>query len=118
MKVTDNVRLRSFLKTLEDDKKLIYKPDGRWHLGEKTLLQVPYENIKDAFGYMCSYYNVPNNADKLKDLMHDVVNKEYLDNIKDEKDFTWLAKVMGITSAFKKKEKIRSMVYDAFSIAL
>jgi hypothetical protein len=118
MKVTDNVRLRAFIKNLEDTKKLIYKPDGRYHLGDKTLLQVPFESIKDTFGYICSYYNVPNNAEKLQDLMRDVVNKEYLDNIKDEKDFTWLAKVMGINTPFKKKEELRSMVYDAFSIAL
>jgi len=116
MKVTDNVRLRAFLKTLEDDKKLVYKPDGRWHLGDKTLLQVPFESIKDAFGYMCSYYNVPNNADKLKDLMRDVVNKEYLDKITDPKDFKWIAKVMELATSFKKPEDVKEAVYKVFSI--
>jgi hypothetical protein len=118
MKVTDNVRLRAFIKNLEDSKKLIYKPDGRYHLGEKTLLQVPYDAIGDTFGYVCNFYSVPNNADKLQELMRDVMNKEYLDNITDSKDLVWIAKIMGINTAFKKSEELKSMVYGAFSVAL
>ena len=118
MKVTDNVRLRAFIKKLEDDKKLIYKPDGRYRLGDKVLMQVPQARLQTKFEYLCEYYNIPNNHDKLQELMRDVVDKEYLDSVTDDKDFTWLAKVMGINTPFKKKEELKSMVYDAFSIAL
>jgi hypothetical protein len=118
MKVTDNVRLRAFIKRLEDDKKLVYKPDGRYHLGDKTLVQVPQSDIQNRFEWLCGYYNISNNADKLQELMRDVVDKAYLDKITEDKDFTWLCKVMGISVPFKKKEEIKSMVYDAFSIAL
>lgn len=118
MKVTDSIRLRAFIKGLEDDKKLVYKPDGRYRLGDKVLMQVPQSEINKRFEYICGYYAIPNNSDKLVELMRDVVDKEYLDNIKDDKDFTWLAKVMGVNTAFKKKEELKSIVYDAFSIAL
>jgi hypothetical protein len=50
--------------------------------------------------------------------MRDVVDKAYLDGLTDPKDLIWLAKVMGINTSFKKKEELKSMVYDAFSIAL
>jgi hypothetical protein len=118
MKVTDNVRLRAFLQKLIDDNKLVYKQDGRYRLGDKVLMQVPQSEINKRFEYLCSYYNISNNQDKLQELMRDVVNKEFLDGIKDDKDITWLSKVMGINTPFKKKEELRSLVYDAFSIAL
>lgn len=118
MKVTDSIRLRAFIKGLEDDKKLVYKADGRYRLGDKVLMQVPQSEINKRFEYICGYYAIPNNSDKLVELMRDVVDKEYLDNIKDDKDFTWLSKVMGVNTAFKKREELKSIVYDAFSIAL
>ncbi len=117
MKVTDNIRLRSFIKTLLDNKVIEYKPDGRFRIGDKVLCQVTYEHLKDTFNFICNYYGAPNNADKLQDLMKDVVTKETLDKF-DEKDITWMAKVMDVTVAFKKKEEIKKLVYEAFSITL
>jgi hypothetical protein len=117
MKVGDNVRLRAFIKQLEDDRKLVYKPDGRYRIGEKLLVQVPQPEIQNRFEWLCSYYNMPNNSDKLQELMRDSVDKEYLDKIKDPKDFTWLAKVMGLTVSFKKSEEVKEAVYNIFSIA-
>jgi hypothetical protein len=49
--------------------------------------------------------------------MRDAVDKEYLDKIKDPKDFAWLAKVMGLTVSFKKSEEVKEAVYNIFSIA-
>jgi len=118
MKVTDAVRLRAFIQGLIDDNKLVYKPDGRYRLGEKAIVQVPQSEINKRVEWLYGYYNMPNNNDKLQELMRDVVDKEYLDSLVDDKDFAWLAKTMGINVAFKKKEDIKSMVYDAFSIAL
>jgi len=116
MKVTDSIRLRAFIKGLEDDKKLVYKPDGRYRLGDKILMQVPQSEINKRFEYICGYYAIPNNSDKLIELMRDVVNKEYLDNIKDQKDFVWLAKIMGLATSFKKSEEVKEAVYNIFSI--
>jgi len=118
MKVTDNIRLRAFIRRIMDDGKLIYKPDGRYRVGEKILLQLPATELKNGFNYLCNFYHSPNNADRLKELLIDTVDKEYLDSIKDDKDFAWLSKVMGVTTAFKKKEETRSLVYGAFNIAL
>jgi hypothetical protein len=50
--------------------------------------------------------------------MRDVIDKEYLDGINDDKDFTWIAKTLDVNTAFKKKEDLRSTVYGAFNIAL
>ncbi len=118
MKVTDAVRLRAFIRKLMDEQKLIYKPDGRFWVGSKNIMQVPASAINDRFNYLCNYYSAPNNTDKLQELMRDVVTKDYLDSLKDDKEFKWLSKVMGIQSAFKKGEDIKSMVYDAFNVAL
>ena len=118
MKVTDNVRLRALLQKLIDEKKLVYKPDGRYRLGDKLLMQVPQTEIGRTFEYICGYYSMATNADKLQELLRDIVNKEFLDNIVDDKDYVWIGKVMGVNSAFKKKEELKTLVYGAFSIAL
>ena len=120
LKITDNIRLRAFIRQLFDSKIINYKDDGRLWLGDKVkqLLQVPYSGIKEYFDYICNLYGSYNYADKLKDLMRDVVTKEMLDAIVDDKDFIWLGKVMGITTAFKKKEDTKRLVYEAFSFAL
>lgn len=120
MKVTDAVRLRAFLRKQLDNKVIEYKLDGKFKIADKVLMQVPYTEVTKGttFEYLCNFYHAPNNADKLRELMTDTVSKEYLDNIKDDRDYGWLAKVMGITVAFKKKEEVKELVYSAFNIAL
>ena len=118
MKVTDSIRLRAFIKGLEDDKKLFYKPDGRYRLGDKVLMQVPQSEINKRFEYICGYYAIPNNIDKLRELMVDVMDKATLDGLTDNRDITWLAKIMDINTAFKEKSELRSKVYEAFNLAL
>ena len=66
MKVTDNVRLRALLQKLIDEKKLVYKPDGRYRLGDKLLMQVPQTEIGRTFEYICGYYSMATNTDKFK----------------------------------------------------
>ena len=116
MKVTDNVRLRAFIQNLIDEKKIVYKPDGRFRVGEKAITQVPQSEIGRKFEWLCSFYAMPSNKDRLVELMKDVIDKEYLDNISDDKDFTWIAKTLDINTAFKKKEELKSTVYGAFNV--
>lgn len=118
MKVTDNVRLRAFIQNLIDEKKIVYKPDGRFRVGEKAITQVPQSEIGRKFEWLCGFYAMPSNKDRLVELMKDVIDKEYLDNITDEKDHTWIAKSLGLSTSFKKKEELKSAVYDAFNVAL
>jgi hypothetical protein len=115
MKVTDAVRLRAFIKILFDDKIITDRGDGRLRIGEKVLAQVPYESIKDPFNFLCNFYHAPNNSDKLQDVMRDVMSKEKLDKF-EEKDYAWICKVMGVQTVFKKKEEIKTLAYEAFSL--
>jgi len=117
MKVTDNVRLRSLIRKLLDDKVIVYNPDGRFKIGDKALMQVPYEAIKDTFNYICNFYGANNNNDKLQNLLKDVITKKILDSF-DDKDITWIGKVMQIATAFKKKEELKTLVYEAFNMPL
>ena len=116
MKVTDGVRLRSFIRGLFDEKIITDRGDGRLRIGDKVLVQMPFEAIKDPFNFLCNFYHAPNNNDKLRDLMTDVMTKERLDKF-EEKDFSWICKVMGVQTAFKKKEEIKTLAYEAFSLA-
>jgi predicted transcriptional regulator len=118
LKITDNIRLRAFIRELMDSKVLIYKPDGRVWIGDRNLMQVPYSAINDVFDYICNFYGSQNNKEKLQDLMRDVVTKEMLDGVVDEKDLKWLCKIMDINTSFKKSEDTKALVYGAFNIAL
>jgi hypothetical protein len=115
MKVNDTVRLRAFIQKLIDDKSITYSADGRYKVGDKVIMQVKATDLTRKFDHLCSYLSMPNNADKLKELMLDVMDDKRLAKFSD-KDFAWMAKVMGVTTAFKEKEKIKEMVYDVFSI--
>jgi hypothetical protein len=118
LKVTDSIRLRAYIRDLFDSKTVIYKPDGRYWLGEKELIQAPYNAVRDnsEFDYFCNFYGAPNNAIKLQELMRDTITQDMLDGIVDDKDFTWLGKVMDIKTSFKKKEETKRLVYEAFSL--
>jgi hypothetical protein len=39
-----------------------------------------------------------------------------LDGIVDDRDYTWLCKVMGVNYTAKKKEEIKKLVYEVFNI--
>jgi hypothetical protein len=119
LKINDNIRLRSFIRDLLDSKTIIYKDDGRLWIGEKQLMQLPFVAIQSQsqFDYICNFYGSPNNVARLQELMRDVITKEMLDAIVDNKDYVWLGKIMGITTSFKKKEETKRLVYEAFSVA-
>lgn len=117
MKVTDGVRLRAYLQSMLDEKKIVFNPDGRFKCGDKVLMQVRVNELPRKFDFLCGFYNAPNNNDKLRELLLDTLDEAKMAKM-DEKDFTWLAKVMGINTAFKKKEEIKEMVYNAFSITV
>jgi hypothetical protein len=42
------------------------------------------------------------------------MSKEYLETIRDPKVFEWLAKVIGLKTAFKKKSELRRAVFEYF----
>ena len=118
MKVTDGLLLRNFMQKAIDDKKLTWKGDGRWKVGEKIVCQVPVAETLRRNDYLCNWLMAGNNEDKLKEFIFDLINKEYLDAIPDTKDgrkeWEWLAKVSGENPAFKKTGEIKDFVYKTF----
>jgi hypothetical protein len=117
MKINDNVRLRAFIRNGIDNALIVYNPDGRYKAGDKVILQVPRPEILRKFDYLCNYMAAPNNAEKLQELMIDLVTKEYLDSVEDPKDFRFLAKSMNIDGYYNKNEEtVKKMVYDTFNL--
>ena len=115
MKITDNVRLRAFIREGIKNGLIVYNQDGRYKSGDKVILQVPIQEISRKFDYLCNNLSAPNNVEKLQSLMVDLVNKEYLDKIEDEKDYRWLAKVMAIDGYYNKaNDKVKEMVFQHF----
>ena len=114
LKVTDAVRLRS-LVTRSIDKKLIqYYPDGKWKVGERELMKVGPMEIDRKFDVLCNHLANPANRAKLQDLLRDIVDKEYLDGVGDDKAYSWLARIMELPVEFKKKEEVKERVYAQF----
>ena len=118
MKVTDGLLLRNFMQKAIDDKKLTWKGDGRWKIGEKIVCQVPSQETLRRNDYLCNWLMAGNNTDKLKEFIVDLVDKDYLDTIPDTKDgrkeWEWFAKVSGENPAFKKTGEIKDFVYKTF----
>jgi hypothetical protein len=117
MKITDYVRLSAFIRQMLDASQIVYKPDGRYWVGDKIIAHVPKENIAvdKRFSWLCNYFAAPNNTDKLQDLFKDLINREYLDSITDNKDFRWIAGVMQIEGFYNKApEQVKEMVYGTF----
>ena len=113
LKITDMVRLRSFVMQGMDNKKINWMPDGKYKIGERELCKVPVSEIKENFTYLCNHLGNAANRDKLKNVISDLADKEYLDGISDDKQFFWLARMLDLPIEFKKKEEIREIVYSA-----
>jgi len=113
MNVSDNILLRAFVQTAIDDKKLKWNIDGKWKVGQKIILQVPITDIEKNFDYLCNYLGSSNNNDKLLDFLKDIINREYFEITKDPKVYNWLARVSGVSPAFKKYDEIRAKVQEA-----
>jgi hypothetical protein len=114
LKVNDAVRLRSFIKVAEDNGLIVFKEDGRYRVGERELCKIPPMEMGHRFEYLCNHLGNSANRAKLQDLLRDVVNKDYLDAIKDEKNFGWLARMMELNTNFKKSEEVKEAVYKCF----
>lgn len=114
MKVTDNVLLRSFIQSMLDAKRLGWTPDGWYFIGSKKIVQVPQKEITRSTDYLCSYLMAGSNGEKLQEFMKDLLSKEYLDGIKDTKEWKWLASIGGYNPAFKKIEEIQEEVKKIF----
>ena len=111
LKVTDAVRLRSLIKIAEDKKMVVWYPDGKYKVGERELCRVPTAEIRRRFDFLCNHLGNAANRKKLQELIRDVADKEYLDGIKDEKTFIWLARMMELPVEFKKQETIVESIY-------
>jgi hypothetical protein len=117
MKITDSVRLNSFLRHWLDEKKITLLDSGQVKIGDKTIAHIPAEWANRKFTWLCNYFFAPNNQEKLQELMKDLVNKEYLDTISDDKDFRWIAKVMEIKGYFNQApDKVKEMVINEFVV--
>ncbi len=108
MKVEDSVLLRAFIQDAIDQKSLVYKINGNWQVGERVIYKVPDSAVDKKFDYLCNY--LASNKDKLKDLLSDLITQEYLDNIKDQRVYTWLAKVNDIGTVGKPKNKLKQEI--------
>ena len=117
LKITDYVRLSAFIRHWLDEGMITYKPDGRYYVGDKVIAHVPTDYITKKFPWLCNYFAAPNNGDKIRELMKDLVNKEYLDTINDPKDFRWLAKVMNIEGYYNQTpDKVKDLVFAEFIV--
>lgn len=114
LKVTDSVRMRSLLMTAIDGGKITWTANGIAKIGERDICKVPLEAIDRKVDFVSNHLLNKANQPKLQDLLKDLVNKEYLDKITDEKTFSWLARAMSLGSNFKKAEEIKEMVYACF----
>lgn len=114
MKVTDALLLRAFIQKSIDDKKLEYRPDGRWRIGDKIVVQVPASEMSKKNDYLCNYLMAGNNSDKYQEFIKDLINKEYLDGITDKKEWHWLSKVSGFNPEFKKIEEVKQVTTEFF----
>ena len=116
MGVTDGLILRAFVQNAIDDKKLEFKGDGKWRIGDNIIFHVSYADIerKRQFDALCNYLNAPNNKDKLEDFLKALVDKEYLTSVTDKKVYAWLAKSVGINIVAKKPVFIKNSVHEYF----
>jgi len=114
LKVTDAVRLRGLVQNSIDEKKIIWKEDGRFLVGERELCKVPIGDVSRKFDYLCNFLLRAANKPKLKELLQDVVTREYLEKVTDDKMFTWLAKVNELTYNFKKAEDVKKLVFECY----
>jgi len=112
MKITDAVRLRSVIKSAEDRGMIVWKEDGRYLIGERVLCKVPVSDLSTKFEYLCNHLNNIRNREKLQDLLGDIVTKDFLDNISDNKTFTWLGRVFELDIEFKDEDVVKDMVYS------
>jgi hypothetical protein len=117
LKITDYILLSAFIKHFLDLKAISWKGDGRYKIGDKTIAQVPADWVKRKFEWLCNHMASPNNLEKLQSLMVDLINEDYLDSIKDDKMFRWLAKVKEIQGYYNKNaEAVKEMVYVDFGL--
>lgn len=114
MRVTDSVRLRSLVMTMVEGKKITWSGDGRYKIGERELCRVPGTELANRQNFLCNHLLNPANRSKLQELLRDVIDKEYLDKISDDKTFIWLARIMGLTYNFKSAADVRELVYAEF----
>lgn len=115
LKVTDAVRLRSLVKFAEDVSVLRWEKErGKYFSGERIIAQISPSDQGHRFDYLCNHLSNPANRGKLQDLLRDVVDRDYLDKIKDEKTYGWLARMMDIKTGFKKPQDIKELVYSCF----
>ena len=114
LKVPDSVRLRSLVTVAIDSGKIQWYPDGKYKIGDIEITKVPGIDLQRKFDYLCNHLGNPANRGKLKDVLRDIVDKEYLDGISDDKMFNYLARMTDQKVAFKEKQAVKEAVYSFF----
>ena len=112
LKVTDSVRMRSLLQVATMEKKLVC-PLNIYRSGENEIARVPQYEMHRKQDWLAQHLLNPANRQKLQDLLKDVITKDYLDK-KDDKEYFWLARMMGVKVDFRSKEDIKEDVYKLF----
>jgi hypothetical protein len=114
LKVTDAVRMRSLITVAMDNKQIQWYPEGKFKVADRDICKVPQADHPRKYDYLCQHLLNPANRPKLQDLLRDIVTKEYLDKVADEKTFSWIGRVMELNTSFKKSEEVRELVYGVF----
>jgi hypothetical protein len=113
MKVTDATRLRIVINKAKELGILQYTL-GKFKVGDRIIMQVPTQDDYHSLEYFCNWIGRAENKTKLQDLLQDLISKEFLDSLKDPKNFAWIGRVMELKIAFKKPDEIRDIVYTHF----
>jgi hypothetical protein len=117
MKITNYMRLSAFIQDRIDNAVIVWKPDGKYKVGDKIIALVPANEAKNKKEWLVNYFSAQNNSDKLKELLTDTVDRTYLESVIDPKDFRWLAECMKIEGYFNKPpEQVKEMVFAEFAV--
>ncbi len=115
VKVTDSIRLAHIIQRCGIDKdKIKWLPNGVYKIGERDLCKINVSDTSHRFEYLCNHLGNIANRPKLQDLLKDIVDKEYLEKLTDDKTFSWLARVSDLKADFKSKEEVRDLVFKHF----
>ena len=110
----DSVRLRSLVMVMIDNGKITYSQNGKYRVGDREICSIPPTEAARKQDFLCNHLASISNKAKLKDLVKDVVDEDYLNSITDEKTFKWLAKVAELPYNLRGADDIEAMVYAEF----
>ena len=118
MKPSDGARVRIFLRDALDNALVTWTPDGNYRVGDKVLIHIAKQDLERKFDKLCDFMSAAAHVEDLRNLMRDVMTKEYLDKLKDTADLRWIGKVMEIDGYYNKpEEQVKQAIYETFNLA-